>query len=196
MRQWQQAAVFFILGLGAALGGGAAAMRASQPEPARVATCDVYGVIEKLLETDRFKPDREAEEKKAQETLQPLQDELTELQQRLQGADPKDEATQDLYRQFQQKRQEFQQAASEIQTRVRKFMSKQFLDAYTMAKASTDAVAEELGYDYVVCSRGIDEKIKADDPDRVVQAVLARPIIKLPKDADITADVKDDLKLE
>lgn len=196
MRQWRQAAVFFFVGMGVALAGGAAAMKATEAEPARVAVCDVYGVIEKLLDTDRFKPAREVEQKNAEESLQPLQQELTEMEHQLQNANPEDQNAQETYKQYQKKRQEFQQKATELQTRLRKFMSKQFVDAYGMVKTSADAVAEDMGYDYVIASRGIDEEIKTDDPDRVVQAVLARPIVKLPKGADITTDVKADLKLE
>lgn len=196
MHQWRQAVVFMFVGMGLAFAGGAAAMKAAEAEPARVAVCDVYGVIEKLLETDRFKPDREAEEKSAQDALQPLHDELTQLQQQLQNANPEDEATQETYRQFQAKRREYEQKAAEIQARVRKFMSKQFIDAYAMAKTSADAVAEDMGYDYVIASRGIDEEIKSDDPERIVQAVLARPVVKMPEGADITPDVKADLKLD
>lgn len=196
MRQWQQGVVFFIVGMGVALGGGAAAMRASEADPARVAVCDVYGVVEKLLETDRFKPALDAEKKKAEETMQPLQEELNELGRQLQNANPEDPGVQDAYRQYQRKGQEFQQKAGELQKQLSRFVSRQFLEAYAMAKASADAMAEELGYDYVIASRGIEEEIKSDDPERVVQAVLARPVIKMPKDADITDVVKDDLKLE
>ena len=62
--------------------------------------------------------------------------------------------------------------------------------------ASAQAIAEQMGYDYVLASRPVDRDMDAQDTTAVIRSVLARPVLKAPEGVDITPDVKQDLKLD
>lgn len=182
---------------------GSAAMFAETPEPTRLAVCDVYGVAEKLLQTDRFIPAREAEEKAITESIKPVADALEAIKRDVEsrggigegGVDPKTEEGQRIGREFQKKTEEFARLSRDGQVRFQKFVSGQFIEALGLVRDSCARVAAEKGFTHVIASRDIDKPIETVDPERLIEAMLGRPVVVRPEGADITPDVMADLRV-
>jgi len=170
--------------------------RAAEPVSARIATCDVYELVEKFVTGDRFDAPRKAEEERIRLRMKPLEDELIALENELKEADPKDEAAQEKARTFQKKRSEFALLRGQAQQEYTDFVAKQYVDAFEEVKSSAAAVAERLGYTHVIASRTAEKEIKTTDPERLVEAFLGRPVTVAPEGSDITEEVKADLKLD
>ncbi|MBL8764345.1 MAG: OmpH family outer membrane protein [Phycisphaerae bacterium] len=175
-----------------------AAARSDRPRAAelKIAVCDVYQAARKLLDTDKFKPAREAKAKDFSDKGEAMNKELTEMAEKLKDMSPKDEEAQKLFGEYQRKQREAAIANQRFQAEFDSFFSSQFVQAYEQARAATQAVADKRGYPIVVASRTKEPKITADAPQRVIEAVLARPIVHSPEADDITDDVLEDLKLE
>jgi Skp family chaperone for outer membrane proteins len=114
----------------------------------------------------------------------------------LQGKNPQEEAAQAEFREFQGRVQAYQRLRQQRQAEFTAFVAKQYVEAYELARASSAAVAESLGFQYVLAARGKDKPITTDNPERLIEALLGRPVLLAPENADITADVRKDLKLE
>lgn len=180
-------------GRATAAGGGPFGARV-EPSAAKVATCDIYGVTDALIKSDRFRPDIEAEGDKMKKELEPLEKELQEMAEKLRGMNPQEKDAQDYYREFQKKQQEGQAKQQKLGNDVQRFIARKYIEAYKLVKASCEAVAKDGGYTHVVASR-TKEEIQTDNPQQVVEALLARPVVVSPEGTDITDDVKKDLKL-
>jgi Skp family chaperone for outer membrane proteins len=174
----------------------AAASPARRAENGKIAVCDIYYIADRLIDSDRYQPRLKEEQERLRAELKPLEDELNRMRERGATMDPQAEETRALAVEFQRKNQEYQQKLRESERAYQAFLGSLYVEAYDSAKASAQNVAEDLGYTYVIASRGADRKIETNDLPQVVQAVLARPVIKAPEDADITEDVIKDLKLE
>jgi Skp family chaperone for outer membrane proteins len=168
----------------------------AEPAAARIATCDVYEVVEKLVAGERFEEPRKAEEERIRLKMKPLEDDLAAMESELKEADPKDEAAQARARDFQRKRSEYTLLRGRAQQDYTDFVAGQYVAAFEEAKASAAAIAERLGYTHVIASRTSEKKIKATDPERLVEAFLGRPMTVMPEGSDITEEVKEDLKLD
>lgn len=205
MKNTERMVVYALLGLCIVLtlsvrsSGGRAAVASVWLEPdaaVKIAVCDVYGVTERLVESERFKPDRESEEKRLREALEPMQRELTELQREIDGMDPSQESTQAKAREFRAKREAYVVAEQQATMAFRSFVARQFLEAFEVARQSTVAVAERAGFTHVIASRDPSRKIETLNPERIVEAFLGRPVILSPKGTEITEDVLADLRLD
>lgn len=166
------------------------------PAATKLAVCDIYAIADRLVESDRFQPRLREEQDRIKAELKPLEDELRAMQERGSALDPQADETRALAMEFQRKSQEYQQKVRESERVYQAFLATAYVEAYDAAKVSAQNVAEDLGYTFVIASRKSGEKIETTDLSQVVQAVLARPVIKAPDDADITEDVVKDLKLE
>lgn len=169
---------------------------ATEPVVAKIATCDVYEIVEKLVAGDRFEAPRKAEEERIRVKLKPLEDELSAMEGELKDADPKDEAAQEKARTFQRKRNEYGLLRGKAQQEYTDFVAGQYVEAFEEAKTSAAAIAERLGYTHVIATRTAEKKIKTTDPERLIEAFLGRPVTVAPEGSDITEEVKEDLKLD
>ena len=178
--------------------GGSAADGAS-----RVAVCDVYGVAEKLVQSDRFAPARLAEEDKLKADLEPLENELKELQREIQamasaGADPKDEKSQAKVKEFQQKREAYAIAREKGGIVLQRLIASQFIEAFGLTRDAAAKVAADKGFTHVIATRDAKKPIESSPPptpERLIEAFLGRPVVVSPESAEITPDVLDELKL-
>lgn len=177
------------------LAGPSATARADSSTTSPFAICDVMGVVEKLMDSERFKPARDEAQAAAEAALAPIRDQLRDLEARGRGMDPADPELPGVAQQFQQLQAQFQQQFQESARRMDEMTAMQLQEAYEIARASADAVAEDLGYGYVFATRLPDEEIEARDVAGMVRALLGRPVVRFPKDSDITPDVLQDLKI-
>lgn len=168
----------------------AAATRAPDPVPVRIATCDVYAVIQLLVESDRYKPNRLAEQEKARTELKEIAEQIRSLETQLKSMNPNDEKSFAIFRDLTAQKDFF----AERQGDLDEFLGTQFVQAYEEVRKAADAVGERRGFSHVIASRRASEKPTAD-MDRITQQVLSRPILRAPSADDITEDVLSELKL-
>lgn len=161
-----------------------------QPTPATIATCDIYYVLRMLVESDRYRPSRQAEQEKARAELKEIAEKIRSSEAQLKAMDPKDEKARPLFEEYNKQKAIFAERQAELDG----FLGTQFVDAYEDARKAIDAVAERRGYSHVVASRRQDDK-PSSDMDKITQAMLSRPMLRAPAADDITDDVLADLKL-
>lgn len=166
-----------------------------EPPAARLGVCDVYLVADKLIESDRYQPRVTEEQEKLRAEMAPMEAELKAMQEKGLAMNPEGEEARALYLEFQRAQQAYAKKQQEVQAAYQAFLANIYIEAYEAARASADAVAEDLGYTHIIASRRKDEKIDSTDLAQVIQAVLARPVAKAPEGSDITDDVLKDLKL-
>jgi len=169
----------------------------SEPVPeARIAVCSILEITEELMNTDRFRPAREAEEQRLTATLQDLRQRITALSEKLRGAARDDPEFADEREQFSRLMGEFQQRQGLAQQQLEMFVVGQFREAYAMAKSSARAVAQDKGFTYLIASTPPDKEIIENRPMEAVRNdMFQRPVLMSPEGTDINDDVRDDLNL-
>ncbi len=175
----------------------APARAADQPEQGRrlIAVVDVVGVVERLMDSDRYKPARDEVGAAAEADVKPLRERVQAIEEKHRGLQPTDPAYGDAVREYQQARAALERRAQELSKEMDALTTKQLVECYRIVRASADATAEQMGYQYVVASRPVDKDLDAQDTAAVVRAIIARPVLRFPNEADITPDVKQDLKI-
>ena len=179
-------------GAGAALAGGTKEI----PAP-RIAVCALYRIADELMETDRFKPERvELENNLRDEELKPLYEQLRELQKRLEGMDQKDPAFAGTRERYFRLQNQARNTTQEITQKVERKVAEQLEQCYQLVRASAAAIAEDMGFNFVLASNSSEEALKKETVVSLVRDMMGRPVLLAPKEADITEDVRQDLKLE
>lgn len=171
----------------------AAQRRAADSAIAVVALPDI---MNDLMESDRFAPElqRYIDEQRAE--LEPLVERLQQLQQQLQNIGQDDPQGPALFQEFQRVRQEAATKQNEVNMRIEKFRAGQIIQAYKLVRSSAQAVAEDLGFEYVLTSSDDAEELEPQNVEGALRQIMSRPAIMFPDDADITDDVREDLNLE
>ena len=165
------------------------------PPSARIATCDIYEIVEKIVIGERFEGPRKVEEERLGARLKPLEEELTAMEEALKAADPADAAAQEQALVFQQRGKEYSLLRGKSQQDYTDYVGAQYVRAFDDARAAAAAIAKRLGYTHVIASRTSEKQIKATDPERLIEAFLGRPVTVAPDGTDITDEVKAELKL-
>lgn len=170
-----------------------AGVPSAAPAAASIALCDVYALIERHVESDQFRPARDAEQERIKSQLMPMETELEAMQKDLQSANPQDPAAQAKFGMFQQKREEYQQRRQQLLDTYSELVAKQFAQSLTQVSAEAKKVATELSYSHVI-SQKTSEMI-AKDPRQLVEEFLSRPFAAYPAETDITEKVREAMKL-
>lgn len=173
----------------------AAGREGDDPAPARLATCDIYDLIEKLVVGERFEAPRKAEEERIRRRLKPLEDEIAALESQLKLDDPDDPAAQARARDYQKRRGDYSLLRGQSQQDFNDFVARQYIEAYDQVRAAAAKIAQRRAFTHVIASRSADRAITATDPERLVESFLGRPVVVAPDDSDITADVAAELNL-
>ncbi len=162
-------------------------------EAAKLATCDIYQLVERMVESDQYKPAQVSEQERVKTQLKPMEDELEREQKELQAADPKEPGAQEKFRKFQSNREEYvtrRQAAADGYSDL---VASQFAEAYGKVCIETKKVANSLGYGYVMAQKK--GEIKAHNPQQLVEEFLSRHVPVAPDGVDITEQVRAAMKL-
>lgn len=195
-----------LLGAGALVGVLASGMVAS-PAAARepeaqggkptIATCALMKVVDELMETERFRPARvELEDSLRKEKLEPIVEQIKEIQAKSEGMSREDPAANEIRERYGRLQREAQKAQQEIVRAVEQKVAQQLSECFQLVRQSAEAVAEDLGYAYVIASTDPDTELKMESVVALVRDFLARPVLVAPKGVDITEEVRRDLKLE
>ncbi|MBL0927348.1 MAG: OmpH family outer membrane protein [Phycisphaerales bacterium] len=177
----------------------AAAISAAPPaaDPARVAVVAVTIVADELMNSDRYRPKREEFEKSQREDLlKPLEDELAKLRARAEPLDPKGDEFRRLAEEAARVQGRLAATQQEISRRYDQLIAGQLKEVYGLIRGSAQAVAESRGFSHVVASMRPDDKLVEAGTDALVKDLLGRPLLVYPEAADLTDEVRADLKLK
>lgn len=164
-------------------------------EPGSIAVCDVYKVVERLMESDRYAPAREELTSAGEAEVRPMRETLESMEGELRQMAPDAPEREQAERQFRAAQMEFQRVVTEIQREINNLTEKQLKECWNITRSSAEAVAADLGYDVVVASRELDKPLEGEDVPSIIRAMMSRPAIVFPDKADITWDVSEDLNL-
>ena len=202
MRTWERtlllALTLAVLALLARVSFSPAAYAIDSPrdEPSHtIAVCATPSIINELMASERFAPDRENADPEARKKLEELRSELRDLQERLKNADPNDPVAQKDRARAREAVSEFQQLQQQLAEAVETKTAEQLAACFALVKSSAAAVAEHLGFEYVISTGDPEEKLNTTNSEVTLRQITARPVIRFPKVVDITDDVRDDLKL-
>jgi len=198
---------FILTGLGVALGtlafrgavgllSPAAHAEIAGAEKPLIAVCAVPTLINELMQSDRFRPALQETAPEIRSELESIAKEVAELRQTLQGGDPSSPDAQKGLQRFRELSARASQLQQQLSQAIDKKMAEQLIECYELVRASADAVADDLGFEYVIATGGVDEKLTSEQADVILRQITARPVVRYPKTADITDDVRDDLKLD
>jgi len=166
----------------------------SVPAP-KIAVCAVPALVNELMQSDRFKPEREALEAQFRTEMQSIEQRLSTLRDRAQN-NPDDPGMEGLAQEFGELRRKLAEKQREAAQALEKKTAEQLLQCYELARTSASAIAEQLGFNYVLASVGPDEELNDASVEVAVRQMMSRPAVMFPKEADITDDVRDDLNLQ
>ncbi len=147
---------------------------------ARTATVDVLMLLERMLDTEPYLAERNAEQQRWNDVIEPLMAERDGTLQSLQAIDPTSPdqtAGQALYQQYQQLAQRVNQLSQEAMQDLDKLSARQLADAYARIHAAVAEIAEAEGFDRVFSSRMSASDLNAENTNVVVQEVLLRPLM-------------------
>src|SRR5436190_10219652 len=206
MTSKQRVLIASAIGVGVAggllLGAGAQEGRQDAPAPvraavaARIATADVLGVVERIILSDRYRPAQVAFTEEQNNRLKPLADELVTLENRGANLPPNSPDLENLSKQFQQKRDDFQRARQEALSKIDAFNTDQVREAYRLTLQAVDDLANQKGYTHVLSSRTGPATIRSDNVAGALQEILARRVAKAAAADDLTDELIKQFKLE
>jgi Skp family chaperone for outer membrane proteins len=165
----------------------------------KIAVCAVNKVIRELLESDRFLPARAAI--KLDEIIEEftrLEQEFKQLQQQWEqaqrGGGGDLDQIQQRGTQVAARMEELEQTGQQLERQLQQLTIRQLKEAYELARSAAEAVAEDLGYDYVVSTQRTEDEFNLN-PASLPAEFNARPMLVYPDGVDITADVLAELNL-
>ena len=162
----------------------------------RIAVCASIRLVNELMNSDRFKPAQTEERNRLQAEIVPIVDQGVALETRLKDIDPSSQEGQEIQHELMRLRQELARKQQETGIRFEQFISEQSREAYALVRDSAIAIAEKRGFNYVLASQNLDDTITEGPVAGVLNDILGRPVLMAPEGADITEEVRADLKLD
>jgi len=183
-----------VLGLGLAFRDGNAALAQQNPAPAalRIATVDIYTVVDKLMQSPESKKAQDDLKSKWEPRLEALQNDLRKIDADLQALPQSDPRVQDVMKSGRDKQAEYDKAAQDYEA----LNARQLVDAYTLVRDGANRLATAKGYTHVFVNRPPERPIDTKNLGNTLQEFFARPVIKSPPGDDLTRDVAAELKVE
>lgn len=188
--------ILLLIGLRPTLAPSIAAAADGDGSVPSIAVCSVGAIIDEMMETDRFLPERlEFEQDLREQLLGDTTGRIEELEREVEGMDRDSEEfarARDEYFRLQGEANRLQQ---EVRRQVEARVAQQLTEIRLEVIASARAVAEDLGFDYVISSESDETAYESESVRDLVIDFLARPVLMHPEAADISEDVREDLKL-
>jgi len=183
-----------VLGLSLVLRDGNAALGQQTPAPApmRIATVDVYSIVDKLMQSAESKKSQDDLKAKWEPRLEGLQNDLRKVDADLQALPQNDPRVQDVMKTGRDKQAEYDRAVQDYEA----LSSRQLVDAYTSVRDAANRIATTRGYTHVFVNRPAERPIDTKNLGNTLQEFFARPVIKSPSGDDLTRDVAAELKVE
>lgn len=166
---------------------------AAAPDTARIASCDIYQLVERMVEGSSYLLARNAEQERIRTVLRPMEIELDKMQVDIRAGSPEDPVTAQKMRLFEARRKEYGEKSEEESRTYAKVVTGHFTDAYGKVAAEAKKVADSLGYTHVLAQkRG---ELIATNPQQLIEEFLSRPLAVSPEGTDITERVRTAMKL-
>lgn len=176
---------------GALARGAFARASARAPEPAAIAVVDALAIVEKLLDSDRYRPARDDMQARVRSELDELASRIQQLQSQAASLDQASPEFQQAADQFNQA----QQRDAILRAGVDEHATSQAAEAYRLAIEIASVVAQRQGFTYVLASRTEPTLVRSKNLNTAIQEILARGVIVMPQGSDITDAVLAELKL-
>ncbi|MBX3317100.1 MAG: OmpH family outer membrane protein [Phycisphaeraceae bacterium] len=156
----------------------------------RVATVDMFQLLESMIDSDRYKPARDARDAEIKSKYDAILAELKSLETKIQLIPQGTPEFQTTMSQGQAKEMERQQFAQQVGRDQDAFVASQVKEAYALVHAAVNESAAALGYTHVFTTRTSATNMKGDSLAPVMQEILARPLVRTSTTDDITDKVR------
>ena len=154
-----------------------------------IAVVDTFEVLEYMFEKPEYIEARQAMDAELEQRFSTLRDEALALQATLQGLDQTDPQ----FAQMSARMNELRQRAQQLDTQSRQdadlLTAQQLVEVFRLIRESSVDVGKDMGYTMVISSRMDFTNIPAQNPSLVAQELLARPVLMVPDEDNITEDV-------
>ncbi|HRJ50471.1 MAG TPA: OmpH family outer membrane protein, partial [Phycisphaerales bacterium] len=162
----------------------------------RLATVNMFHIVEKMVQSERYRPARETMMKEFQTRLEAAKREIESLYNEIMQAGQDSDKGRALIPQFQTRQREAQQLEEELQVRAGEFNTQQLAEAYRLATETVAMLAKQGGYTHVLSTRGVaSEPIRGTNVAAAVQEIMARPVVVFPEADDLTERAITELQL-
>ncbi|MEM1424212.1 MAG: hypothetical protein AAGH64_09435 [Planctomycetota bacterium] len=162
-----------------------------------VAVCSLPTIVNELMASERFAEEREDLASEFEDASLEIEERLEQISNDARGMDPDDPAMGAMGEQFNELRQELFRLRSGFETDSARLQARHLKEAYRLVRASANAIADDLGYDFVLSSASpeADDELNDQNATLLLGQLSRRPVIRYPDEHDITDDVRDDLNL-
>jgi Skp family chaperone for outer membrane proteins len=162
-----------------------------------IAVCGISELMNEMLNSDRFAPEREEMEQQANAVLTEALREVQALRAELEGEDPSEPEIQQKLQRLQEMTRRAQAMRDEIAKRLDRFAAEQAVECRKLVIASAAAVAGDLGFRYVISSGAQEASFNTEGGlVQVWRQMATRPVVAWPDATNITDDVREDLNLD
>ncbi|GIK20157.1 MAG: hypothetical protein BroJett004_23210 [Planctomycetota bacterium] len=161
----------------------------------RIATVDTLSLLERLMETEAYRLEREQHTSSWNDQLKAMSENIQALEARLIAMTPQDPAAQDVYGQYQSQQQAIQELQQRAYADVDEFSARQLADGYRKLHEACNRVATERGYTHVVSTRLAIDELREVGTNILLQEVMIRPLLRAPAGDDLTDAIADALQL-
>jgi Skp family chaperone for outer membrane proteins len=152
----------------------------------RLATVDVFAVVERVWLSDTNMAARTALAEVTNKELEALNAKMGEMRTKAEGLGPDSPELKTLAEQFQQVQAEAQQKQQQGNTEMERVSTLQLGDAYQQVMLEAQKLAKELGYTHVLASKLGDLTFRSTTMNGALQELLARPVVVGTPEDDIT----------
>jgi Skp family chaperone for outer membrane proteins len=167
----------------------------SPNQAVRIATVDIFEVIERIMQQDQYKLARESLSASWDQRAKAIESDLEALENQFKALRQGDPRAEEILRQAQAKQGEYQKLAQQRHEEIDKLSATQLVECFGKTREAARVVAERLGYSHAIANRSQEREIQGTTVSMTLQELLARPIVKgIPSD-DITQAVLADLNL-
>lgn len=169
-----------------------------QPDAApqtRIATIDLLGLLEDMLQTDAYKPNRDEFRGEWETKIKDMQNSLAQIEGELRLASPTDPNTHQLQQRYSQTGYQYQQMQRQAGMEFDRFSADQAASAYAVLHSEASALADELGYTHLIVSRRTGEIADRGSLATVTQEILARTVVRAPAGDDLTERLREKLSI-
>lgn len=173
------------------LGNAHARNASAAPEASKIAVLDILMIVEKLVDSERYRPARDSFQKDAADKINKNQTTFGELEAKFKSLPDDSPERPAIIQQAQDLRAEQQK----IQEGVEKYNTDQVGEAYRLVIETASKLAGDRGYTHLLASRTDSQLLRSPNVQGAVQEMLARPILKMPAADDLTKDVMAELKI-
>ncbi len=173
-----------------------AAVDADAASNPRIAVVATIRLMNDLMGSERFKPARDEMRQTLEGEFEPIVEQGKSLEDRLRSIDKDSEEARQIKQQLMGLQGALGKKQQDAGVRMEKFVSEQSREAYKLVRDSAVAIAGDHGFTYLIASQSADDEITAGPVAGLLNDLLGRPILLSPASADITEEVRADLKLE